>query len=300
MPTIKAHLVSWFVWLQFKRNWQTAEALNKKIEHNRKTADYRPPQKLSKSFNIEETDKWGFPVYHVSPKSEKPIEARILYNHGGGFVFEITPEHWALVGVLAERLHAVVTVPIYPLGPETPVVKMYDTVQPLYNELAAAKETTPFWVMGDSAGGSMTFVLTQQALKAGVPAASRMVPITPCMDSSLANPDAHVVAQRDPWLAVPGINEVTRLICPNESPQDPRVSPIYGDFSSLPPMLIFGASEDLLMPDAKKAAEKAKEHGREAEFVYGQGMVHVWPLLPTWEAGQAVDRIVEWLEVAKK
>lgn len=300
MPSLKSHIIRWVVWYRFKANWSSAEAMRERIDANRKESDYRPSEKFTSKFVVEEDHRPGLPVYHVKPKGDKPTEARILYNHGGGFVFEITPEHWYLIGTMARRLNAVVTVPIYPLGPETPLLKMYDVVQPLYNEMAAAKDTTPFWVMGDSAGGTMTVVMTQQALKAGLPTASRIVPITPCMDSSLANPDLHTVAARDPWLGVPGIQEVTRLICPDVDTKDPRVSPIYGDFSAMPPMLIFGASEDMLGPDAKKTAEMAKEKGREVEYVHGEGMVHVWPLLPIWEAKVAVDKIVEWLEAAKK
>ncbi|KAF4964520.1 hypothetical protein FZEAL_10861 [Fusarium zealandicum] len=207
----------------------------------------------------------------------------------------MTPEHWEFVAQLARRLSAVVTVPLYPLGPETPLMKMYDAVQPLHDELAAAEDPTPFWVMGDSAGGTMTLVLTQQARLAGRPTAQRIVPITPCTDSSLTNPDLHTAALKDPWLDVPGVAEVTRLICPEMDTQHPRVSPIYGD-ARLPPMLLFAAGLDLLTPDTKKMAAKAKEAGTEVELVVGEGMVHVWPLLPIWEGQQAVDKIVEWLE----
>lgn len=296
MPSLKAYILSWVVYYKFKANWSSAEGVRNRIKKDRKEADYHPPQYLYKKFDIKETELSGNAVYHLTPKSEKPIEARIMYLHGGGFVFEITPHHWSLVETLAERLNATIVVPIYPLGPETTLLNMYDVVQPLYNEMAASKESAPFWVMGDSAGGTMTFVLTQQALKAGLPAASLMVPITPCMDSTLTNPETHVVAQRDPWLGVEGIREITRLICPDVDASDARVSPIYGDFSKLPPMLILGASEDLLMPDAKKAFELAKKEGREVEYVHGEKMVHVWPLLPIWEAKVAVDGIVEWLQ----
>ncbi|KAF7557192.1 hypothetical protein G7046_g6106 [Stylonectria norvegica] len=302
MPSIRSYLLTWFVWFRFKGTWQSAEAIRKRVAYDRATTSYAPPPHLRKRFTIDETDTYGFPVYHVAPKSksQSPTKARILYLHGGGFVFEIMPEHWALVAKLAERLDAVVTVPIYPLGPETLVLNMYDAVQPLYNEMAAAEVETPFWVMGDSAGGCMTFVLTQQALKAGVPAASRMVSITPVMDSSLTNPELHEVAERDPWLGIPGIEEVTRLICPDEDTKDPRISPIYGELSNLPPLLVLGASEDMLMPDARKVVEMAREKGRQAEFFFGQGMVHVWPLLPIPEAAKAMDKIVEWLEEGKK
>ncbi|KAK7429932.1 hypothetical protein QQZ08_003554 [Neonectria magnoliae] len=296
MPSLKNYIVSWAVWWQRKGTWQSAEGINRRIAQDRKAAKHEPPEFLHRQFIIEETRRdEGFTVYTVAPKSETPNQARIMYLHGGGFVFEIVPQHWALVAYLAERLQAVVTVPIYPLGPETPVLEMYDRVQPLYNELAADPDPTPFWVMGDSAGGTMTLVMTQQAILAGIPTASRLVPITPCTDSSLVNPDMHAMAPKDPWLDVPGIAEVTRLICPGVDTKNPRVSPIYGDLA-LPPMLVFAGGVDLLMPDTKKMVDLAREKGTQVELVLGEGMMHVWPLLPIPEAKVAVDKIVDWLE----
>ncbi|RSM05486.1 hypothetical protein CEP52_006220 [Fusarium oligoseptatum] len=214
------------------------------------------------------------------------------------FVFDITPQHWELAAQLARRLNAVVTVPIYPLGPETRLMKMYDLVQPLHDELAGADDPTPFWMIGDSAGGTMTLVLTQRARLAGNPTANLLVPITPSTDSTLLNPDMHAASLKDPWLGVEGIAEITQLICPEMDTKHHCVSPIYGDLA-LPPMLVFAADLDLLTPDTKIMVNKAREQGTEVELVLGEGMVHVWPLLPIWEAQQAVDKMVEWLEERK-
>lgn len=189
--------------------------------------------------------------------------------------------------------------PIYPLGPETPLLKMYEVIQPLYNEMAASPEPTPFWTMGDSAGGTMTLVLTQQAIEDGLPTASRIVPITPCVDSTLKNPDLHAAAKLDYWLDVPGLAEVTRLICPDVAAEDSRVSPTNGVVDDLPPMLLLAGSRDLFTPDVKIFVDKCKEQGsseENAELFLGEGMLHVWPLIPIPEADEAMDKIVKWLQ----
>ncbi|KAI5463721.1 alpha/beta hydrolase fold-domain-containing protein [Mariannaea sp. PMI_226] len=300
MPSLQNYLVSWVMWFTVKGAWQSAERLDQRIARRRMSEGHEPPEHLHKQFIIEEERrKEGYTVYTVAPKSETPTQARILYLHGGAFIFEIVAQHWVLIAQLAERLQAVITVPIYPLGPETPLLKMYDVVQPLYNELAAEPEPTPFWCMGDSAGGTMTLVMTQNAIKAGLPTASRLVPITPCTDISLANEEMLAMAPRDPWLDIPGIKHVTSLICPEVDVSDPVVSPIYGDLA-LPPMLLFAGGNDLLGPDAVKMAAMAKEKGTQVELVRGEGMMHVWPILPIPEAKLAVNKIVDWLEEAKK
>ncbi|KAM0294889.1 hypothetical protein ACHAPQ_003109 [Fusarium lateritium] len=300
MPTFKARIISWLIWFWFKSTWASAEGINNRIAKERLRPDKPPPKHLYKEFAVEDYKRKGYiadyTVYIVSPKTETPTRGRILYLHGGGFVFDITPQHWELVAQLARRLNAAIYVPIYPLGPETPLMRMYEFVQPLYDELAGAPDRSPFWVMGDSAGGTMSLVLTQNAKLAGRQTAQRIVSITPCTDSSLTNPDLHAAAVKDPWLDVPGIAEITRLICPEMDTKHPDVSPIYGDLR-LPPMLVFAAGLDLLTPDTKKMVDIARKEGTRVELVYGEGMVHVWPILPIWEGRQAVDKMVEWLGI---
>ncbi|KAF5016463.1 hypothetical protein F66182_11847 [Fusarium sp. NRRL 66182] len=302
MPTLKARIVSWIIWWRFKSTWQSAQGINNRIAKERLGPERVPPKHLYREFTVEEYKKKGFVsdyyVYIVSPKTETPTRGRILYLHGGGFVFDITPQHWELVAQLARRLNASVTVPIYPLGPETPLMKMYEFVQPLHDELASAPDSTPFWVMGDSAGGTMALVLTQNARMAGLEIAQRLVSITPCTDSSLVNPDLHAAAHKDPWLDVPGIAEITRLICPEMNTKHPAVSPIYGNLE-LPPMLVFAAEQDLLTPDTIKMVDMARGRGTNVDLVVGEGMIHVWPILPIWEGRQAIDKMVEWLEQEK-
>ncbi|KAH7275096.1 hypothetical protein MRS44_006673 [Fusarium solani] len=299
MPSLKARLINYYIWWQFKPTWSSAEGINNRIAKDRLNPSFQPPKKLYNDFSIDEAERSGYVVYTLSHKSDTPKAARILYLHGGGFVFDITPQHWELVAQLARRLNAVVTVPIYPLGPETRLMKMYELVQPLHDELAGADDPTPFWMVGDSAGGTMTLVLTQRARLAGNPTAKLLVPITPCTDSTLLNPDMHAASVKDPWLGVEGIAEITQLICPEMDTKHPCVSPIYGDLA-LPPMLVFAADLDLLTPDTKLMVNKAREQGTEVELVVGEGMVHVWPLLPIWEAQQAVDKMIEWLGQERK
>ena len=44
---------------------------------------------------------------------------RILYLHGGCYVFEIAPQHYRFCALLAKKLDATVSIPVYPLAPET-------------------------------------------------------------------------------------------------------------------------------------------------------------------------------------
>lgn len=301
MPTWRAHLISWYLWLWNKGNFTSAEALQKRIAKARKNPpDHHPPHHLRTKFIVEERQVGGYPVFDIAPKSETPNEARILYLHGGSFMFEIQGPHWTLISLLAERLQASVTVPIYPLGPEKKLKDMYAMLQPIHDEMAAARDDSPFFVMGDSAGGCMALVVTQEAIKAGKPLAAGLLPITPVVDATFTNTEAHTVSKRDPWLDVVGCIEVGELVRGEWPTDDARVSPLFGEVDKLPPMMVFAAEHDLLTPDTKRFVEKVKAAGRDVTLMEGQGMMHVWPVvLPDHDGKEAIDKMVEWMEARK-
>jgi acetyl esterase/lipase len=296
MPSVQSHLMSWVLWFTGKRICSSAENLRKAVDNDRRTRDPAPPKKLQSKLNIDEKQQSGQTVYTLAPKSDSPTKATLLYLHGGGFIFDMTPEHWGLVAALTESLNATVVVPIYPLAPETKLLAIYEAVGPIYNELAAAATPTkPFWCGGDSAGGSMTVVLTRQGLDADQPTASKLLLISPALDYSLANPDLHAAAKSDPWLDVPAVKEMANLVCPDLATNDPRLSPIYGELGGLPPMLILAGGADLLTPDTRIFAEKAREKGVDVEFFFAKGMMHIWPVMPIPEAKVAIAKMTEWL-----
>ncbi|KAG6020194.1 hypothetical protein E4U41_002925 [Claviceps citrina] len=302
MASWRAYFASWSLWLWTKGSFTTPGGVHQRIAKARKNPpDNRPPSSFQPRFIVEERQTHdGYTVYDISPKSETPIEARVLYLHGGSFMFEIVPQHWALVAQLVERLQATVTVPIYPLGPEKKLADQYAMLQPIYDELAASRDNSPFFAMGDSAGGCMALVLTQEAVRRGTNTATGLVSITPVVDATLTNPEAHDVSKRDPWLDIVGCKESGELVRGDWPLDDPRASPLFGDVDGLPPMLILTAENDLLAPDARRFVDKARAAGRLVTHVEGPGMMHVWPLvLPDHDGKEVIDGIMDWMQAFK-
>ncbi|KAH7113075.1 alpha/beta hydrolase fold-domain-containing protein [Dactylonectria macrodidyma] len=293
MPSVQSYLLTWFLWFTAKSTCQSEENLNKAVR--RRNQDPAPPKKLYEQFKIDESSKHGYIVYTLSPKLAEPT-ASLLYLHGGGFIFNMTRQHWGLVAAISKRVNATVTVPIYPLAPESNLLDIYKVVRPLYNELAAAATSEkPFWCGGDSAGGTMTLALTREATDNGSPCPTRMLLISPCVDYNCTNSDLLDAAKKDPWLDVPGIKEMTRLVCPDLDTTDARLSPIYGNLKGFPPMVVFAGGADLLTPDTKKFVESAKEQGNMVKFYLVDKMVHIWPVMPIPEAKVAIEQMAEWL-----
>lgn len=57
---------------------------------------------------------------------------------------------------------------------------------------------------------------------------------------------------------------------------DPLLSPLFGDFSGLPPLLIQVGSDEILLDDAREAHARAEAAGTDSNLEVWDGMVHVW------------------------
>jgi acetyl esterase/lipase len=293
MPSLTSHVIAFILRHSRKKAFASPENMQRWIAHARKRQSHLPPAWMTQRLDIRTTDVEGYPVYEIAPRAG--AAKRILYMHGGAYVFEITSYHWALIAEMAERTGYGVTVPIYPIAPEHDFHAMFGMVGAVYRRMLEENEAADIVFMGDSAGGNMAVVLTMMAAQEGVPVPGGHVLISPGLDMSLTNPAIFELAEHDPWLDIPGGLEAIRLYGAGMDRADWRISPLYGDLSVLPRTLLFTGSRDLLSPDNLIFAEKARAAGVDVEVVYGEGMFHVWPLIRMPEARLARDRMVDFL-----
>lgn len=295
MPSLKSCLVATYLRHTRKKAFVSAEGLNAWIARARLTETHRPPAAIARKVAITQHEVEGRTVYEVRPNGTEKPSRRVVYFHGGAFVFEITSFHWKLIAEMAERLDAQVTVPIYPIAPEHRFEDIFSMALATYLKVLDDVPADDIVFMGDSAGGNMAVVLSMMAAERGLPVPARQVLISPGLDMTLENPAVMEAAASDPWLDIEGGLEALRHYAPHMDPADWRISPINGDLSILPPTLILAGGADVLTLDTVRFAERAAAVGTEIELVVEPGMVHVWPLIEMPEAFIAKSRIVSWL-----
>lgn len=295
MPSFKSHIFAFVLKHTRKKSFASVQGMHKRLKDARRNGDYAPPETVKQRVDITERAVGTMPVFEVTPKGGAG-DRRILYLHGGAYLFEITAHHWKLVAEMAERLDAHVTVPIYPLAPETMAPGIVEAGMALYRDVLAQTPADKVVLMGDSAGGNMAVVMAMTAAGENLPQPAAMVLISPALDLSMSNPAIHEVEKTDPWLGTPGGLEATRLYAGDMDFTDWRISPLYGDVSVLPRTLLLTGTRDILNPDTRVFADKARGAGVEVELVEAKGMFHVWPLLDMPEAHDARDRMVAFLQ----
>jgi acetyl esterase/lipase len=73
----------------------------------------------------------------------------------------------------------------------------------------------------------------------------------------------------------------------------PLASPLYADMRGLPPLLILVGTNETLLDDSTRVADKARDAGVDVELEIWNDMIHIWPffaaILP--QGQQAIERM---------
>lgn len=276
-----------------KRGFSSARrTLDKVARLQRKPRSFEPPAKLSKTHDVTRRDVDGWPIYEVSPLGV-PTTKRVLYLHGGCYVFEIDPVHWTLIGKIAAEAGVTVVVPIMPLAPvgtaSVVVPRVADLAASLIEQVGAENVS----IAGDSSGGGMSLAVAMTLRDRELPPLHATVLIAPWLDISGTDPMLAEIAPRDPWLAVPGTHAAGGLYRAELGEGDWRVSPIHGDLTGLGPIIMFSGTRDIVHADALRFLPLAAAAGLALDYHQGEGMIHNYPILPMPEGDAARAVIVE-------
>jgi acetyl esterase/lipase len=256
-----------------------------------RTRRTEPPAWVAKDWEVETRDV-GFPVFVLTPRSGS-WSTTLVHLHGGSFTAPAHDLQWRFAARIAAAVGARLVVPAYPLAPEHTWRDSHDTLVDLVGKLAGEG---PVVLQGDSAGGGMALAIALGLRERGGPQVERMVLVSPWLDLTTSAPGTAEAGRRDPWLNVDNVPVYARFWA--GSRRDlfrPQVSPALADLSGLPPTLMICGTHDVLFPACDVVASRAPAYGWDLRFWVGEGLIHVYPLLPVPEAKVARERIVEFL-----
>lgn len=231
-----------------------------------------PTEKMRRQLDVREEEFEGRAVWHIGPKGRAPA-GHMLFFHGGGYVFTAATAHWTSLGDLAENHGIAVTAPLYPLAPEHGAADITAFALAAYRRFIEGHDG-PFVLGGDSAGAGLAAATVMAARDAGLRLPSNLLLICPWLDVSGTHPDQPAIEKRDAILRIRGLRDAGLLYARDLPISDWRVSPIHGDWAGLPPIMMFGGGDDVLVCDAR--ALNAMLPG--IEYDEQAGMIHDWPL----------------------
>jgi acetyl esterase/lipase len=287
--SLAMHAVALYLRVTAKPGSSTAERAQDRMHRPKGSA--QPPAALSRRHDVSERQIGGFACWTVLPRG-KTVTRGAVYLHGGAYTGEITKQHWALIGALADA-GVRVEVPLYGLTPQHTYREAYPLVTEVYRQLLERLPAAAVTLAGDSAGAGLALGFAQELTAAGLPQPRRIVLVSPWLDLTLSQPAVRDIAPHDPWLSPAGLVELGRAWAGGDDPADPRLSPVNGPLNGLALVSVFIGTRDVFYPDVCRLRDRATAEGAALDVTVCAGAVHVYPLTPTPEGRAAADRIVK-------
>jgi len=211
-------------------------------------------------------------------KSMNPKEKVILYFHGGGYVSGAYEYHRTHVAKWVNTMGINALVFNYRLAPEHPYpAALNDSVKVYESLLEQGYEAHNIVLAGDSAGAGLC-LCTLNALKdKNIPLPLCAIAISPWTDLACKG-DAYeknrytCLSPQDSWTVF------SHHYRSGADPENPWISPLYGNLDGLPPIYVTVGSTEIFLDDAIAYTSKVNKAGGEAVLEIGEGLFHCYPM----------------------
>jgi epsilon-lactone hydrolase len=217
----------------------------------------------------------------------------LLYLHGGAFAFRFPKIHAGMVGRWCTNLGARALMVDYRLAPEHPYPAAADDCHAAYRWLLAQGcDSRDIVIAGDSAGANLALATLHRIKAAGEPQPVCAVLLAPVVDFTLSGKSMVTNARRDSMLSLADFVAFRALYSSPDRYLDPLVSPLFGDFTGLPPLLFQAGSHEMAVDESMRAAAKAHASGVHVELELWHRMPHVFQTIASLpQAAQAAEHV---------
>ena len=223
----------------------------------------------------------------------------ILYLHGGGYVAGSIRTYRELATRIGQVSKARVLILDYRLAPEHPFPAAVEDATAAYHWLLAVEGIEPehMVIAGDSAGGGLTLACLVKLRDAGIALPAGAVCLSPATDLALTGESIRKNAKLDPFLTPELVKFLVGEYLGEADPRNPLASPLYADLKGLPPLFIQVGTDEILLDDSVRFAERAKAAGVNVTLDVWQDMIHIFAIFAalTPEGRQGVKRIGEFI-----
>ncbi|MBE5946271.1 MAG: alpha/beta hydrolase [Lachnospiraceae bacterium] len=274
---------------------------NNFIEEDRSKSDIDKKFNYPEHFQVERIDLDDFSMELLTWKDSKNDKV-VLQLHGGGYVTALRNSYRTMAGLYSEVGKGVSVLTIdYRIAPEHPFPAALDDALCAYRWLLDKGYTEDKIILGgDSAGGGLAMAMCHYFKDNSMKMPLGIVAMSPWTDLTSSGSSYKDNKEKDPIFG--HRNDIFENDSPyvaDESPSNPYISPLFGDFEGFPPMLIQVGTEEMLLSDSLSVATKAKEAGVKVKLTIYEGMFHVFQLTATIlpESKKAWSEVGKFFEV---
>jgi epsilon-lactone hydrolase len=210
----------------------------------------------------------------ASASGSSPAGPTVVHFHGGGYCLGSaqTVRSWA--ARLSAQAGCRVVLPEYRLAPEHPHPAALEDARAVITALCGEAALGSIVLSGDSAGGGLALatLLAMRADGGKLPAGCVLV--SPWLDLGRDRRADPGLVRRDALLNPGWLDACARAYADPAAWADGSVSPLHGDHSGLPPLLIQTATAEILAPDGAALAASASAAGVDVTYTRWPGLWH--------------------------
>jgi acetyl esterase/lipase len=229
---------------------------------------------LPRGASVTKTEVNGIPV-EVVTASGATAAVTVVHFHGGGYCVGSPAEARDWAAHLSDRAGCRVILPDYRLAPEHPYPAALEDARSVLGAVLAEAAPRTVVVSGDSAGGGLALVLAQ-----GEPRLAGCMLLSPWLDLTADWTAVPELVRRDVVLTPAWLEACAEAYAQAADRAQPAISPLHGDLSDLPPLLIQCGTDDLLAPDAERLEARARAAGADVTSTRWPRLWHNFPLQP--------------------
>lgn len=273
-----------------KRLWRKGVTIDKLREKARFTDGWL--QRGAGRIRVASVEANGVPCEWVGGEGAAQ-RGVLLYLHGGAFSLHLPNAYRQLASQLARTTGMRVLVPAYRLAPEHRFPAALDDCFAAWRWLMAqgcAPERMA--IAGDSAGGNLTLGVLMRLRDEGLPLPACAALLSPVTDLTGSGDSVHVNEGSDAMFDRHALTMVQAAYLDGAPADDPAASPLFADWTGLPPLLFHVSGSEMLLDDSLRAAERARALGVDASVRVWPGLPHVFQLIGVLpQSKQSLDEI---------
>ena len=251
-----------------------------------------PPVNIAKKGVFEKIEIDGSRAIWLNKLNEH--KGVLVFLHGGSYTSGPYQEHWEYLADMCQKTELAGLLIDYKLAPQNPFPHGLNDVITILQNLKLSEN---YILLGDSAGAGLVVATCYKLNELSGNLPKKLILMSGWFDVTGENPALKLNAESDVMLTYKNLGKSGKVYAGNENPRHPLISPIYGDVSILPPMLIQIGTADMLLWDNRKFYLKCLEAGIEVKYEEYENTFHDFMLvgfLP--EAKRARKTQVEFLK----
>lgn len=221
----------------------------------------------------------------------------IVYFHGGGYCLGISNNTRNFAGKIASESGFKTLLVDYRLAPENKYPSAHEDALGIYIGLINQNyKAEDIIFIGDSSGCGLMLAALFKAREKEILMPAALIFLSPVVDYTKTSKSLITKKLLDPY-QYDNPFSIADIFLEDNDVKNKFISPLYGDLSLLPPMLIHGSEYDVFFDDSINLAEKAKKEGVNVILKIWRGLWHVFQvtadIVP--EGKEALKEICEFI-----